>query len=310
MGALLDRRLVYVTGKGGVGKTTVAAALGLAAARAGKRTMVCEVAEQERITQAFGKPPTGFRETEVAPNLHAFSIDPQAAKEEWLRFRLHSGRLAGLLSQSRVYQYLTAAAPGLAELVTIGKIWELAQLQRKTAKASPYDLVVVDAPATGHGIALLRAPRTFADIARVGPLHSQTSTIHSSVTDPSFTAVVAVAVAEEIPVNETIDLERRLREQVGMDLAAVLVNGVLPERFSAAEARRIESVDGTGGEAAREALAAALAARERARGQRSQISRLRRSVEAPVATLPFLLTPELGQDDLEALSRELARKVT
>ena len=309
MKGLLDRRLVYVTGKGGVGKTTVAAALGLAAARAGRRTVICEVAEQERITEVFGQRPAGFAETEVARGLHAFSIDPEAAKEEWLRRQLHSGTLAGLLGHSRIFQYLSAAAPGLAELVTIGKVWELAQLERRTARAAPYDLVVVDAPATGHGLALLKAPETFAGIARVGPIHRHAEAIHAFVTDPSATAVVAVALAEEIPVNETIELEGRLREALGMELAAVLANGVLPERFSGAEAATIESVDGAGSDAVREALAAALGAHERARAQRSQLARLKRELAAPVATLPFLLTPELALEDLKRLSRQLERRL-
>ena len=154
MEEVLGKRLVIVAGKGGVGKTTVAAALGMAAARAGKRTMVCEVAEQEQITQAFGKPAAGFNETEVAENLHTFSINPDDAKQEWLKHQLRSGALAGLLSSSRIFQYLTAAAPGLAEIVTIGKVWELAQLDRRTPRAAPYDLVILDAPATGHGLAL------------------------------------------------------------------------------------------------------------------------------------------------------------
>nr|MDQ3588128.1 AAA family ATPase [Actinomycetota bacterium] len=233
---VLDKRLVYVTGKGGVGKTTVAAALGLAAARAGKRTMICEVAEQERITRAFGHEPAGFTETEVAESLHAFSIDPEKAKGEWVRHQLRSGALAGLLNQSRIFQYLTAAAPGLGEVVTMGKIWELAQLERRTAEAAPYDLVIVDAPATGHGLALLRAPRTFADIAQVGPIKNHAEAIHSFTADPAVTAVVAVALAEEMPVNETIDLEARLAEQMGLSLSAALVNGVLPARFTNAEA--------------------------------------------------------------------------
>ena len=169
---MLDKRLVYVTGKGGVGKTTVAAALGLAAARAGKRTVICEVAEQERITQAFGQPPAGFNETEVAAGLHAFSINPEEAKEEWLGTSCARAPWPACSGSSRIFQYLTAAAPGLAEVVTMGKVWELAQLERRTARAAPYDLVIVDAPATGHGLALLRAPRTYADIAKVGPIQN------------------------------------------------------------------------------------------------------------------------------------------
>ena len=309
MQGLLGARLLVITGKGGVGKTTVAAALGLAAARAGKRTVVCEVAEQERITQIFGEPPAGGRETVLAPGLHAFSIDPEAAKEEWLRHQLHTGALAGLLGHSRIFQHLTAAAPGLTEILTIGKVWELAQLERRTPGAAPYDLAILDAPATGGGLALLQAPRAYAAIAKVGPVGRHAATIDAFLSDPSSTAVVAVALAEEIPVNETIDLEGRLRDDLGVDLARIFVNGVLPERLTANEARAVEALDGAGSPAARETLAAALAGRSRARAQRSQLARLRRATDAPVATLPFLLTPELERDDVETLSRELEGKL-
>jgi len=309
MTELFDRRLVYVTGTGGVGKTTVAAALGLAAARAGKRTVICEVAEQQRISRAFGHEAAGFTETEVAQNLHAFSIDPEKAKEEWLRHQLRSGALAGVLGQSRIFSYLTAAAPGLAEVITMGKIWELAQLRRRTAKAAPYDLVIVDAPATGHGLALLRAPRTFADIARKGPIRNHAEAIHSFTANAAVTGVLAVALAEEMPVNETIDLENRLAQEMGMALSAVLVNGVLPERFSGADAKAMNAAQGAGSPAAREALTAASRAHERARSQRSQVARLKRGVEARVSTLPFLLTPEVDREGLESLSVEVARKL-
>jgi len=309
MADLLNRRLVYVTGKGGVGKTTVAAALGLAAARAGKRTLVCEVAEQERITTAFGHEPAGFSEVEVAPDLSAFSIDPEAAKQEWLGHQLRSGRLASVLNSSRIFQYLTAAAPGLAEVVTMGKIWELAQLQRRTKSARPYDLVVVDAPATGNGLALLRAPRTFAQIAKVGPIGNHAKTIHDFTVDPRHSAVIAVALAEEMPVNETIDLEGRLRDQMGLELSHVFVNGVLPERFSAAEVEAIAFANGDAGPVAREALDAALIAHERGKAQRTQVARLRRGTKAPVAVLPFLLTPELDLEGLQELSREVERRL-
>ncbi len=309
MPELLDKRLVYVTGKGGVGKTTVAAALGLAAARAGKRTVICEVAEQQRISRAFGHEAAGFTETEVAENLHAFSIDPEKAKEEWLRHQLRSGTLAGLLGQSRIFSYLTAAAPGLAEVITMGKIWELAQLRRRTAKTAPYDLVIVDAPATGHGLALLRAPRTLADIARAGPIGKHAEAIHSFTVDASVTGVLAVALAEEMPVNETMDLEGRLAQEMEMALSAVLVNGVLPERFSGADAKAMTAALGAGSAAARDAITAALRAHERARSQRSQVARLKRGIEAPVSTLPFVLTPEVGLEDLESLSVEVERKL-
>jgi anion-transporting ArsA/GET3 family ATPase len=308
--ALLDKRLVYVTGKGGVGKTTVAAALGLAAARQGKRTIVCEVAEQERISTTFGIAPVGYSETEVAPGLSAISMDPERAKEEWLRYQLPSGTLARVLGHSRIFQYLSAAAPGLNELVTIGKLWELAQLERKTAAASPYDLVIVDAPASGHGLAMLRAPLTYADVARVGPIRRQALRIHTFLVDPASTGVLVVALPEEMPVNETLELGGRLRDEMGMGIETIVVNALYPQRFTADDAQAMESLDGRGSAAARAALRAALAEHHWARLQRAQLRRLRRHADAEVATLPYLFEPELEGDHLEQLSLELERKLS
>src|SRR5215210_1280884 len=308
MSSLIDKRLVVVMGKGGTGKTTVSAALGLLAARAGKRTVVCEVAEQERLAALFGVEELGHNERELAPGLSGLLIEPERAKSEWLRHQLQSGALAGMLGHSRIFQYLTAAAPGLSELVSMGKIWDMAQLERRLG-GSTYDLAIVDAPATGHGIALLRSPRTFADIARVGPIHRQAMRIHDFVTDPKSTGVVAVALAEEMPVNETIDLGERLHHELRIAIDAIVVNGLYPERFTLEEAERMRSLDGRVPEPTRAALGAALAEHRRARSQRSELRRLRRSVEAPVATLPFLFEADLGGVGLEALSRELERKL-
>jgi anion-transporting ArsA/GET3 family ATPase len=295
--SLIDRRLVVVTGKGGVGKTTVAAGLGLLAARAGKRTVICEVAEQERLSDLFGVDASGHEERELAPNLHSVSVDPERAKEEWLRYQLKSGTLAGVLGGSSVFRYLSAAAPGLSELVTIGKVWDLAQLERRTG-GSVFDLAIVDAPATGHGVAMLRAPSTYA---RVGPIRRQALQIDAFLRDRKRTAVVVVALPEEMPVNETLDLERRLAEEMEMAIDRAVVNALYPERFTREEAERMTTLGGNG------AVRAALAEHERVRGQRSQLRRLRRGLDAPVATLPFLFEPELGLEQLHELARRLER---
>ena len=172
MEALLqDRRLVYVTGKGGVGKTTVAAAVGLAAAEAGRRTIVCEVAEQDRVSRAFRREGvTAETEVELAENLWAITIDPTKALQEWLAKQLGGGAPLRMMTRSHAFQYFVAAAPGAKELITIAKVWELAQLSRWDARNRTYDLVIVDAPASGHGLAMLSTPKTFAEIARVGPI--------------------------------------------------------------------------------------------------------------------------------------------
>jgi anion-transporting ArsA/GET3 family ATPase len=235
-------------------------------------------------------------------------VQPERAKEEWLRYQLKSGMLAGVLGGSRLFQYLTAAAPGLSELVTIGKVWDLAQLERRTGGAV-FDLAIVDAPPTGHGLAMLRAPATYASVARVGPISRQARIIDSFLRDRDSTGVLVVALPEEMPVNETIDFERRLADELTMAVDHVVVNGVYPRRFDGDEARLLRSLDGRGSPAANAALRAALAEHERARGQRSQLRRLRRHVRAPVATLPYLFEPQLGRRQVERLANELERSL-
>src|SRR3954464_3299948 len=181
MGSILDKRLVWITGKGGVGKSTVAAALGMAGARRGKRTIVCEVGEQDRLSRLFRTEGVGGDELELEDGLFATSIDPQAALREWLATQV-GGTLARVLNSASAFQYFVAAAPGARELVTITKVWELGQERRWRKDARGYDLVLVDAPASGHGVSMLRTPKTFADVARVGPIHKQSDRVWSSLT--------------------------------------------------------------------------------------------------------------------------------
>jgi anion-transporting ArsA/GET3 family ATPase len=307
MPGLLDKRLIIVTGKGGVGKTTVAVALGLAAARAGKRTMLAEVAQQERVSRVFRREGLGYSEAELADNFHGMSIDPEQALKEYLGQQV-GGPLGGLLFDNRIFEYFTAAAPGVRELTTVGKVWELAQPQRRS-DAQPYDLVIMDAPASGHGLALLRAPRTFGDIARVGPIRRRADAIHGFLTDRKRTGVVSVALPQEMPVNETIEFREKLRDEMGMHTDAVVVNSLLPERFTVEETEQMEAVNGNhGSDEVASALRAALSEARRARGQRAQLRRLRKEVD-DVTTLPYLFEPELGLPEFEKLSAELEKKL-
>lgn len=302
---LLDKRLVFVTGKGGVGKTTVAVALGLRAAAEGKRTIVCEVAAQENASRMFEHTEVGFHEVEMEENLWSISIDPDESMREYVLLQLKVRAMRDMLFRSRIFSYLAAATPGLKELVTIGKIWELAQLDRKVKQGRKYDLVIVDAPATGHGIGFLQTPRTFANIARVGPIHSQAQQLDRLITDREHTGVAIVALPEEMPVNESAALEADLRDEVGVAVDRVYMNGLYPERFSGEEAERLADLAVAEDGAARAAARAGLSEHNRARSQRAQLARLRRRVQAPVKTLPFLFEPDLGVEGARQLARRL-----
>jgi len=306
---LLDKRLLFVTGKGGVGKTTVATALGLAAARRGLRTIVCEVSQQERMPQVFRREGVGYSETELAPNLYAMSVDPQLALEEYLIDQTGSARLGSMLAGNRIFEYFVAAAPGVRELATIGKVWELAQPTRRHPEASPYDLAIVDAPATGHGLGLLKTPKTYRDVARVGPIRRQAGHIRDFLGDPDRTAVVAVAIAQEGPVAETLELVAELRNELDMPTQATIVNQLLPERFTREDAKDLAAVaERDGSPTLAGALQAALSEHHRARSQRTQLRRLRRELDC-VVTLPFVREAELDLEAFGRLAAELDRKL-
>jgi anion-transporting ArsA/GET3 family ATPase len=300
---LLDRRLIFVTGKGGVGKSTLATALGIVAARRGKRTIVAELSSQERIQRAFDHEGERFREVELAPGLFTISIDPQLAMEEYLQVK--TGSVGQMLGASRLFHAFAMATPGMRELLSMGKVWELAQLQRRTCGAAPYDVVIVDAPATGHGVGILRTPKTFADIALAGPIAHQAARIAASIADREFTGVVAVAIPEEMAINETVALRDALvREEMSLDL--VIVNALYGERFGAAEIAELDAaLPGTRSPLIRSALRAALSEHVRAGKQREQYARLQDELEAPMLELPYVFADHIGLPELERLADQL-----
>ena len=306
MPALADKRLVFVTGKGGVGKSTVAIALGIAAARRGLRTVVAELSGQARAAETFGvSPPSGEEVRLGGDGLHAISIDMERAMEEYLHER--AGRIGDVLAASRAFHAFAHATPGMRELLTIGKAWELAQDRRRVPGSRPYDLAIVDAPATGHALGALRAPSTFAEIARVGPIANQGRTIDATLRDPAQTAVVAVALPEEMPATETLALRRRLRDALGLELAAVVVNACLPERLGPRQARSVaEALEAApASDLARAALRSALSEHARACGQREQVARLADGLDAPPLELPYLFVERLDPAALGTLADRL-----
>ena len=303
---MLERELLFVTGKGGVGKTTLAAALGLLAAERGLRTIVVELGDQGRLPALFGLPPEEpGMETLLFDRLWSISIDPDQALLEWLQQL--GGRVSGrVLASSGTFQYFAAAAPGAKELVSMVKIWELTQGERWQRRAGGYDLVVIDAPSTGHALGLLHSPRTFGAIARVGPIAGQAQRVRELLEDPARSAFLGVALATDMAVTETLELQDGLLQGLGRTLDRVLLNCLLPSRFTAAELERIARLDGS--EIGRSAAAAARAAHDRARFQHNQLARLRRR-RFEVLGVPFLFGAELDLPAVQRIAAHLRRRL-
>ena len=324
MTSLLERKLLVVAGKGGVGRTTIASAIGLLAADRGLRTLVVEVAHQDRLPELFGLAAQGPGiETELREGLWSLSIDADRALLEWLQAL--GGRVSGrLLASSSTFQYFTAAAPGAKELVSMVKIWELTQSRRWHGRAFGYDLVVLDAPATGHALGMLQSPRTFGAIARVGPIAAQARQVQALLKDPARCGYLAVAQGTEMAVTETVELDAGLRRELDRRLHAVIVNAVLPQRFTAAELARLAELSdgvrarqararasghrGTSDSLTRSATLAAHAVHQRARYQHNQIARLRRR-RFQVVSIPFQFGSELDLPALTRIAGHLVRRL-
>jgi anion-transporting ArsA/GET3 family ATPase len=304
MTPLLAHKLLVVTGKGGAGKTTIASAIGLLAVSRGLRAIVVEVGEQDRLGELFGLAHTraGMERT-LEENLWSITIDPDRALLEWLQ--LLGGRFSGrILATSTTFQYFAAAAPGARELVSMVKVWELVHGSRRSAA---YDLVVLDAPASGHALGLLQSPATFGAIARVGSVARQCERVRELLADPARSAYVAVAQPAEMAVTETLELAADLRRTVARELATVVVNGVLPRRFSAVELERLTRA-ARAGNPADAAARAARAVHERARTQRKQLARLRRQ-RLELLTVPFQFRAELDLAAIRVIARQLGRQI-
>ncbi|MGH0032226.1 MAG: ArsA-related P-loop ATPase [Myxococcota bacterium] len=238
--ALLRRRLVIVTGKGGTGKTTVAAALARAAASRGLRVLVAEMARDAQVPRLLdpGSAPVGYEERRVAPGIWVMRIDPFAALAEYLGLQIGVPGLVSRVIGTKAFRQLMDASPGWRELITLGKVWHLEQMQERGTPR--YDLIVVDAPATGHGVTFLDVPRVVANAVRAGPLRQHTLAVEAMIADAERTLLLPVTLAEELPTRETLSLVQRVRDELSIHLDRVVVNGVhahpFPQRPDLADA--------------------------------------------------------------------------
>lgn len=312
---LLDRRVVFVLGKGGVGKSVVSASLGLLAASKGRRAIIAEAAGAETMSALFDREPVGYEGKRLAENLHALSIEPGAAVEEYLVRTLKFRLVYEMVFRNRFVEPFMNAVMGLSDLITVGKVMDL-EWERVDGSVGPdaegpkkYDLVIVDSPATGHGLSLLRSPQAMMDVTRVGPLFNNARMIQDLMADPDRTGVLLVTLAEDMPVSETIQAAREIREQGSAKLLGIVVNGVVPPVFDdPAVAAHWDAVreEGLrlGGAPADAVRDAERSLRDRERAER-HIARLEAELGLPTLELPLLSKRDLDRGALAQLGEVL-----
>jgi anion-transporting ArsA/GET3 family ATPase len=225
---LFDKRLLLVSGKGGVGKSTVCAAFALTAARLGKKTLIVEMDEKERIAHLFGHSNAGYEGATVHRNVVVRNLLPNLVMDEFIEVQVRPRAMAKQILGSQIYKYFAAAAPGLKEFVTLGKVMLLEEETDRRGRPV-HDLIIVDAPASGHGVQFLRVPFAAAETVKVGWVRKQAERIIDLITDPERTLLNIVTLPEEMPVNETVEMCDKVDRLLGIPIGYIIINSVFPQ---------------------------------------------------------------------------------
>ena len=302
--SLFDKRLILVAGKGGVGRSTVAAAIASACARRGRKTLLFQSSANDRFGAMFGAAPVGAKITPLAPNLSAVNTSANAALEEYGLMILRFQRVYHLVFENRITKAFLRAIPGLDDYAVLGKCWYHTTEEKRGRPI--WDTVVFDLPASGHSLAMLKVPSVIIETVPEGPLTRDALKLRNLLVDRSRTSAVLVTLAEEMPASEARELSDSLRDQLGIATAHLVVNQVYPDLFPAGSppAAVLDALShDDGGDPDLFALAAhgRLAAGRRALNDR-YLALLADTVRSPQLQLPRLFTPSLGRDEVAELS--------
>lgn len=308
---LFQRRLLFVAGKGGVGKTTVACALALIAAQLGKRTLLTEVDGAGRAAYLLGVEPAPIGlPRRAGPSLSVMSVEGGAALAEYLEIILPIKRVLQAIFASRIYRYFVAAAPGLKELLTIGKIWYEAERLDEASGGRLWDLVIVDAPATGHSLQYLRMPYAAHQAFGSGLVGRESKRIVDLLVDPQTTAVNLVTTAEEMPVNETLEMYQQIRDDLHMPLGLLFANRMHHAGFEGKKLDVLEHKLGKLRDPRDRAVATEVLNRGREEMGWSSINqrylqRLRSEIDMPLVEIAFVFAEEFGLREVHAIAAEI-----
>jgi anion-transporting ArsA/GET3 family ATPase len=310
---LLSRRLILLSGKGGVGKSVVGAALALAARDRGRRVLLLDVDAPLPASRYLDALPGGSKEAEALPGLFTANLKPQEVMDEYVRRHVRVELIVRRIVESPVYHRFFAAAPGLKELMILGKIVVLSEERAGWPRRPRYDLVIADLPATGHGLTLLKVPLAASAAIPVGPIGHQARWILKKLRDPEWTALLVVAVPEEMAVVEAMELRQAASADVGVIPQGVVLNACHERLFSRLEEASVLRLSRQGaagrlrgGVPLSSALLAARRQLRRARLTRFYERRLRSALTAPIVRLPFLYEERLGLEAVRRLAARLA----
>lgn len=304
--SLFDYRFIVNTGKGGVGKTTVSAAMASAFARRGKRVLLMELNTRDRMGALFGVPPVSTDIVQIAPNIWCVDTTPATAMREYALMILRVRAIYGLVFENRLVERFLRVVPGLPELTMLGKAY-YHELERDKAGRAAWDVVIIDAPATGHGMFLLQIPQVITAALSSGHMAEEAGRMLALLRDPRRTAINIVTLAEEMPVNETLELRQSLQRELGVDVAFVIANAVLDRIFGEPDLRLVRELrDSHGKDDDIRALFDAAAFREeRCAMQAEHIDRLNRTAGVRVVSVPYAFEPNIDRAVIERLGAHL-----
>lgn len=307
LAAILDRRLSIISGKGGVGKTTLAAVLGIVLSKEGRRTLVAEVEGKDTLATMFGAPPLTTQPAELADSLWGMKITPEESLEEYFDVQLHMKRIAKPLINSQLVDYVTHSAPGLRDILMLGKVWYAA------VKRRDFDHIVLDTAAAGHAVSMLRSPEGFLHAVPIGPLANHTKQVLDWLQDPTQVGIHLASMPEEMPINETIETTRLLEEKLGMNVSHVFMNMVYPPISDSPEVEeKIELIssaedlvaEGLSKKASQEAFRVLDFYRKRRSLQQAHRKELsdELAATADIIDLPFIMGRSFGPKELDQLA--------
>jgi anion-transporting ArsA/GET3 family ATPase len=307
--SLYDKRLILVGGKGGVGRSTVAAAIASTCAAKGRKTLLFEASANDRFGSYFGKPPVGLQITQLAPNLSAVNTTPAAALAEYGLMILKFKRVYDMIFENRITKAFLRAVPGMDDYAVLGKVWYHTTEEKRGRPI--WDTVVFDMPASGHSLSMLRIPWVIVDTVPEGPLTRDARTVQALLRDPARTAMVLVTLAEEMPTSEARELETKLVSNLGIKPQHLVVNQVYPDRFPAGSlpARVLDALVAQPSQDLAPLVGHGDLHRARRALNQRYLTELSHTVAAPMIELPMVFAPELGPPHVEFLAKTLAERL-